>query len=134
MAEPTAIVPDKGIRGCLNAGGSTIGFGIGVVLAAAGERLQVTASTAGAAVYGIVAETQGIAAGTWGDVQVEGIARGVAGAAVAKGAAVAANASGQFITATAGAIVVGHAVTAAGAAAAVFEIELAGPGGGYVSP
>ena len=135
MAEPTAIVPDKGIRGCYNDGVDTLVLGLSVKLSTIGdERLQVEPAGAGEGVYGIVAETKGIESQTWGDIQVEGIARGLSGAAVTKGAAVAADADGKLVAAGSGALVVGVAVTAALGVDSIFEVELSGTGGGYVAP
>lgn len=64
------------------------------------------------------------ASGYAGTVQVGGITKCIAGAAVAAGSRVTSDASGKAIVATTGKQVIGLAMTAAGAANEIFEVFL----------
>lgn len=144
MPEPTAIVPETGIRGCLNTGTANIPKGTLVVLTtgASDAPFSIAVAGAGALVLGVTMET---ILGTdalapddvgphRGNVQVEGKAIVIAGAAVARGANIMSNATGRGITAVAAAspgnITLGQAITTAAADGDLYEVELAGPGGG----
>lgn len=142
-AEPTAIVPDKGIRGCLNTETGTIAKGTLVVLTTgAGDApFSIATSGAGALVLGVTMEDipgtttlTGDPGPHRGNVQVEGKAIVIAGAAVARGVNVMSNATGRGITAVAAAspgnITAGQSITPAAADGDLYEVELAGPGGG----
>jgi hypothetical protein len=144
MPEPTAIVPDKGIRGCLNTLAADIPAGTLVVLTTgAGDApYSIAVAGAGAGVLGVTMEnilgTDALAPDDVGphrgNVQVEGKAIVIAGAAVARGAQVASNATGRGITAVSTNITAGRAITPAAADGDLYEVELAGPGGGIVLP
>lgn len=129
VGEPTAIVPDKGIRAGHNDTGTDIGARLLVVNDNGGPN-SVVLSGAGAACTGV---TMAIIIDTErGNVQVEGVGICTAGAAIALGAEVMATATGKVITATTGNITVGRAtVRAAAADADLIEIELY-PNGGVV--
>ncbi len=141
-AEPTAIVPDKGIRGCLNIGTADIPKGTFVVLTtgATDEPFSIAISGDGAQVLGVAMEdilgtTAAAVLGFGaqrGNIQVSGKALVLAGAAVARGAAVGSNASGSAIVAATGDIVAGAGGTV-GVSTELMEVELAGPGGGHIA-
>lgn len=142
-AEPTAIVPDKAIRGCLNTETGIIAKGTLVALTTGATDAPLSVATAGAGVltYGVAMEDipgtttlTGDPGPHWGNVQIEGKAIVLAGAAVARGAAVASNASGRAITAVSTNITAGQGIIPAAADGDFFEVELAGPGGGVVTP
>lgn len=131
MAEPTAVVPDKGIRPGLNSTGAALAKHIMVQLEAGGStKDDVELTGAGVAAYGATMEQ--IEIGSYGDVQIDGKAIATAGAAITVGVKVMVTAAGKVITATTGNITVGIAVTAAGADLDLIEVELAGPAGGVV--
>lgn len=132
MAEPTAIVPDKGIRPGLNETGSAIGKELFVKTVAGSNPDSVEVAGAGEQVKGVSVE-QIEANGDRGDVQVEGMARVTSGAAVARGANVAADAAGKAVTAGTGDIVAGVARSAAAGADEIISIEMTAPAG-FVSP
>lgn len=71
---------------------------------------------------GVISE--GKAVGLSSSIKTGNQLKAIAGAAVAIGAKVAPNAAGKFITAPAGADAFGTAITAAGAANALFTIEV----------
>jgi hypothetical protein len=134
MAEPTAVVADKGIRGGLN---STISAGIDKAIAVAlnsggTEPHDVILPSAGGPIFGISMEA--IPQFSRGDVQLNQKAICTSGAAIAKAAAVATDVAGKMVTAGTGDIIVGYLVKAAAGADELIEVELAGPGGGTVSP
>lgn len=64
------------------------------------------------------------ASGQTGAVQLDGVSKAVAGAAIVAGAKVASNGAGKFITAVATKAVIGTAKTAAAGDLSVFEIIL----------
>lgn len=88
-----------------------------------GESVDV-AATAGGRVDCVIHTDS--PAGISSRVVFKGVTKAVAGAAVAAGADVAVNASGQFVTAAATNVVVGKAITAAGAAGEVLTINFYG--------
>ena len=130
MTEPTAIVPDKGIRAAL-ASGADIATRL-FVKAVAGSKDEMELAGDGERVHGVTMET--IPDGSRGDVQTEGRAIVLSGAAVAQGANVASDAAGKAVLAASGEIVAGVAMTAAAGADEPIEVELAGVGGGHVVP
>lgn len=140
-AETTAIVPDKGIRPGLNIGAADIPEGTFVVLTAgAGDApYSIAVSGDGAGVLGVTTElivgTTNAPNGTprRGNVQVVGKARVIAAGATVRGGPIASDASGQAINAATGDITAGLGVTV-GVATEFMEVELAGPGGGHVTP
>lgn len=85
------------------------------------------ASSADDAVIGVVADAA-IANGSWGAYQNSGVAKVLAGGTVAVGARVTSDANGAAVTAAAGDGWVGVAKTA-GAATALFEVDLDAKGG-----
>lgn len=113
-----------------NATGSALAKGkIVVISAAPTDKGEVELADAATDVfYGVVANAD-IPDGSYGDVQVLGIAPVLAGGTVAAGARVTADASGDGVAASTGNSVLGVAVTA-GADTYLFEVDLAGPGGG----
>jgi len=128
MAEPTSIVPDKGIRPGLNETGVTIGKSLMVNRVAGNAPDSVALAGAGGAALGLTMEA--ILDDERGDVQIEGQGIGTAGAAVARGALVMATATGKLITATATNISLGRARSAAAADGDLFEVELYPVGSG----
>ena len=143
-AEPTAIIPDKGQRGCLNTEAADMPKGTFVVLTtgASDAPFSIATSGDGARVFGVTAEiilgsdsvtTQGLTGPQRGNVQIVGKAIVLAGAAVARGSAIASDASGNAIVAATGDIVAGQGVTV-GVSTEGMEVELAGPGGGAITP
>ena len=131
MTEPTAIVPDKGIRAGLSDGGAIV-TRLFVKAVAGPPKDKVALAGAGERVMGVTMEA--IADGERGDIQVEGRAVVTSGAAVADGASVASDAAGKAVTAASGNITSGTARTAVGGADLPIEIELHGPGGGVIAP
>lgn len=123
--QPTAIVPDKGIRGGRNSSGSTIAANVFVQIVPAGtsDPTQVRLpNAAGDACYGVT--MRAIDDGECGDIQTEGKAIVLAGAGgIAVGAKLAVTTAGAVVTAAAGNTIVGKCVKAA-AAGALGEIEL----------
>lgn len=98
-------------------GKAVVGSGATVVIAGANVRA-----------LGILADN--VKSGRAATVQVAGMARAVAGAAVAQWALLATNASGQLITATTGQNVVAQALEAASGAGVIFAVEVFNGGGG----
>ncbi len=140
MAEPRAIVPEKGIRPGLNSTGSDIAKHVLVQMAAAGteDPTEIELSDAGGPVFGVVVSSQvrvdvtpdvGIPNGQIGDIQVEGRAVILAAGAIPSGSLVMATATGAVIVATATNTPIGKAVTV-GVDTEFLEVELAGPGVG----
>lgn len=137
MAEPRAIVPEKGIRPGLNSTGSAIAKHVFVALGADGDPPTVVLPTAGLQAYGVVVASQvrvdvavdvGIPDGQIGDIQVEGRVPCLVGAGgVAVGNLLQVTATGAVIVAAAADFVVGKALTDA-ADTEFVEVELAGPG------
>jgi len=122
MPEPRRIVPDLGVRGRLNETGSAIAKNLIVRRHTNVDTIQpVTANSQQP--LGVTMES--VADGATGDVQVEGKATVIAGAAVAIGALVTGNASSRAITAASGQFVLGTAETAAAADGDIIEVELA---------
>ena len=138
MAEPRAIVPEKGIRPGLNSTGSDIAKHVCVELAADGDPPTIALSSAGASIYGVVVASQvrvnvspdvGIPDTEIGDIQVEGVAVVLAAGAIPVGSLVMVTAAGAVIVATATNTPVGKAVST-GVDTELLEVELAGPGVG----
>lgn len=138
MAEPRAIVPEKGIRPGLNSTGSDIAKHVCVELAADGDPPTIALSTAGGPIYGVVVASQvrvnvtpdvGIPDTEIGDIQVEGRVPILAAGAIPVGSLVMATATGAVIVATATNTPVGTALTT-GVDTEFLEVELAGPGVG----
>lgn len=137
MAEPRAIVPEKGIRPGLNSTGSPLAKFVAVAMTAAGtdDPTEIELPSAGGKIYGVVVSSQvrvdvtpdvGIPDGQIGDIQVEGRVPMLVGAGgVTAGADVAVTVAGAAVVATTGDIVVGKAMQAA-AAADYVEVELVG--------
>ncbi len=132
MSEPTSIVPDKGIRSGLNQTGGTLLKGTLVVLTtgANDDPYRIAVAGAGAGVLGVLMED--VPNLSRGDVQVVGKAIVLASAAVTRGDALASDAAGKAVAAGTGDITIGSSVTTAAALDDLFEVELAGPGGGYI--
>lgn len=134
MSEPTAIVPDKGIRAGYNGSGADIGAHLFVALeAAATIRGSIELpGAAGGAGYGVTMEP--IIDTERGDVQVEGKAIVFAGGVIAVGADVQVDIDGMVLAAATGDIVVGvYLGIAAAADGDLIEIDLAGPAGARIS-
>lgn len=136
MAEPRAIVPEKGIRPGLNSTGSDIAENVAVAMAAGGteDPTEIELPGAGAKIYGIVKSgsvvqggaNPGIVDGEIGDIQVEGRAVCLVGAGgVTNGDQVAVTATGAVVLAATGNIVVGKAMITA-ADTEYTEVELVG--------
>ena len=132
MSEPTAIVPDQATRGCLNDTGGTIPKGTIVALTTGANDTPYQIAVAGDGVSMLGVASTDILDTEFGNVQVVGKAIVLAGAAVTRGDAVASNASGRAIAAATGKITLGSSITTAAADGDLFEVELAGPGGGYI--
>lgn len=125
MAEPTAIVPDKGIRPGFNESGTELAKRIFVAAAAGSAPDSVALPGAGAACKGVTMEA--IPDVNRGDVQVEGMAIVTAAAAITRSAQVACDAAGLAVVAGTGDVVLGIARSASGGAAEDIEVELTGP-------
>jgi hypothetical protein len=128
MSQPTAVVPDKGIRKIYNGTGGDLVQGICVKLTAS-PTVHSEIELADAATdpcYGVlmhdVADTE------YGDCQVAGIALALASTTVAAAARVTGTTGGKTVAASAANAVFGVAVTA-GATDTLHEVELTGPGG-----
>jgi len=142
-AEPTAIVPDKGIRPGVNENTADIPAGTFVVLAPGATDLKDSIDPAGngARVYGVAMEdiigtTAATALGLGaqrGNIQVEGRALVIAAGATTRGGPIGSDASGQAVNAATGDVVAGVGSTV-GVATELMEVELAGPGGGAITP
>jgi len=130
MAQPTAIVPDKGIRPGYNETGTIIAKSILVKKVAGTDDDSVAVAGDGENVFGATMQAIGLLAR--GDVQVDGQAIVTAGAAVAAGAEVTANSAGRAITAVSGDYICGLASTAAAADGDAIEVELVGPASGRI--
>lgn len=122
MAEPTSIVPDKGIRPGYNETGVTIAKNLFVVETAGSAPDSIALGAAGARTKGVTMEE--ILDEERGDVQTEGQAIVTAGAAITRGAEVATLATGKARVAITGDIVAGVARSAAAADGDLFEVEL----------
>jgi len=139
MAEPRAIVPDKGIRPGLNSTGSDIAKCVAVAMAAGGteDPTEIELPAAGGKIYGIVKSgtlTTGIPNGQIGDIQVEGRAPCLVGSGgVTNGDDLAVTTAGAVVVATTGDIVIGKAMITA-AAAAYTEVELVGAAQSFITP
>lgn len=138
MAEPRAIVPEKGIRPGLNSTGSDIAKHVCVELGVAGDPPTIALASAGAAIYGVVVSSQvragvtpdvGIPDTEIGDIQVEGRVPILAAGAIPVGSLVMATATGAVIVATSTNTPIGTALTT-GVNTELLEVELAGPGVG----
>lgn len=140
MAEPRAIVPEKGIRPGLNSTGSSIAKHVLVQVVAAGtdDPTEIELPTAGGPVFGAVVASQvrvnvspdvGIPDGEIGDIQVEGRVPVLAAGAIPIGSLVMATATGAVIVATATNTPIGKALSV-GVDTEFLEVELAGPGVG----
>lgn len=137
--EPRSYVPEKGIMPGKNSTGSDIAKFVFVDIDPAGTD-DVTEvelpQAAGGTVYGVVVSSKvregvspdvGIPNGEVGDIQIRGICPVLVGAGgVTKGAALQVTTAGAVITAASSDIVVGRALTTAGAGEYA-EVELAGP-------
>ncbi len=141
--DPTAIVPDKGIRPGVNENAADIDKGTLVVLAPGAGDLPNSIDPAGngARIYGVAMEDIiGTTAATVlglgvqrGNIQVEGKALVIAAGATTRGGPIGSDANGQAVNAAAGDVVAGVGVTV-GVATELMEVELAGPGGGAITP
>jgi hypothetical protein len=122
-------VIDSEIRSVKNTSGASLPEGKIIIVNAAPtvEDEVMVASAATDAFYGVVKDAA-IADGEWGVAQIRGRAKVLAGGAVAVGARVTSDANGDGVTAVAGNGVLGIAATV-GVDDALFEVELAGPGG-----
>ncbi len=119
---------DPKVRPGKNTSGSDMARGVFVKLKASPtvpNEIDLEATNTGA-VYGVTANA--IADGEWGDVYVGGSVPVLAGGTIAAGVRVMPTTGGKSLTATAGNSGAGLAVTA-GAADALHEVELSGPGG-----
>lgn len=127
--QPRRIVPDKGIRSGKNTSGSPILKGRIVKLKASPgvDDEVIPAAAASDAFYGVT--THDIADGEWGDIQVEGRAVVVAGAAIAVEARVTFGTGAKGAAASTGDSVLGIAVTEATTDGDEIEVDLSGPGG-----
>lgn len=136
MAEPRAIVPDKGIRPGLNSTGSDIAKCVAVAMAAGGteDPTEIELPGAGAKIYGIVKSGSvvvggadpGIVDGQIGDIQVEGRAPCLVGTGgVTNGDQLAVDAAGAVVLAATGDIVIGKCMITA-ADTEYTEVELVG--------
>ena len=142
-AEPTAIVPDKGIRPGVNQNANDIDAGTFVVLAPGAGDLPNSIDPAGngARVYGVAMEdiigtTAATALGLGaqrGNIQTEGRALVIAAGATTRGGPIASDASGQAVNGASNDVVAGVGVTV-GVATELMEVELAGPAGGAIVP
>lgn len=134
MGEPTAIVPDKGIRAGYNGTGGDLAVAVFVALeAAATIKGSVELPSAGGPVYGVtmvaIPDTER------GDVQVEGRAKVTAGGVIAVGSSVQAATDGHAEAAATGDIVVGvYLGDAAAADGDLIEVELVGAAQGRIVP
>ncbi len=143
MSEPTAIVPDKGIRAGANENAADIAKGTFVVLAPAAGDLPNSIDPAGngARVYGVTMEdilgtTAAAVLGLGvqrGNIQTEGRALVIAAGATTRGGPIGSDASGQAVNGATGDVVAGVGVTV-GVATELMEVELAGPAGGAIVP
>lgn len=145
MAEPRAIVPEKGIRPGYNGTGSDLAKYVAVAVTAAGQDdpTEIELPAAGGKIYGVVVSSKvrvdvtpdvGIPNGEVGDIQVEGRVPMLVGTGgVAVGNAVAVDAAGAAVVAASGNIVIGEAVTAA-ADTEFAEIELVGAAQSRIVP
>lgn len=88
------------------------------------------AVTAGANVRILGICVDPVVSGRTTTIQVAGLARAVAGAAITKHALLATDSQGRLVTATAGQNVVAQAMEAAGGAGAIISVELFNGGGG----
>ena len=141
-AEPTSIVPDKGIRAGVNENTADIAAGTFVVLAtgAGDQPNSIDPAGNGARVFGVAMEDIiGTTAATVlglgaqrGNIQTEGRALVISAGALPRGGAVGADTNGQAVLAATGDIVAGVNVTV-GVATELMEVELAGPGGGAIT-
>lgn len=146
MAEPRAIVPNKGLRPGKNSTGSDIAKHVFVDIDPAGgddpHDIELPQAAGGTA-YGVVVSSKvregvspdvGIPNGEIGDIQVEGFVPCLVGAGgVTQGDALQVTTAGAVITAATGDIVVGIArITAA--AGEFTEVELAGPAQSRIIP
>ena len=138
MAEPRAIVPEKGIRPGKNSTGSAIAKHVCVELVADLDPPTIALASAGATIYGVVVSSTvrvdvspdvGIPNGQIGDIQVEGRVPILSAGAIPIGSSVMATATGAVIVATATNNVIGKALTV-GVDTEFLEVELAGPAGG----
>lgn len=146
MAEPRAIVPEKGIRPGRNSTGADLAKHVAVALDPAGgddpPDIELPQG-AGVKIYGVVVSSTvranvspdvGIPNGQIGDVQVEGRVPCLVGAGgVTIGDDLAVTVAGAVVTAAAGNIVVGKALTTA-AAGEFTEMELVGAAQSIVTP
>lgn len=99
----------------------------------------VIASVAGERVVGVAIASTPVSVATNDDltVQIKDIGYVKAGDAVAKGAEITTDTSGRAVTATNGAFIVGEALTAAGAADDIIQVQITKAGykaGGEVTP
>ena len=145
MAEPRAIVPEKGIRPGLNGTGADLAKYVAVQVDPAGQDdpPNIVLPGAGEKIYGVVVASQvragvtpdvGIPDGQIGDVQVEGRVPMLVGAGgVTIGDDLAVTAAGAVVTAATGNVVIGKALTTA-AAAEFAEVELVGAAQSFIAP
>jgi len=126
--EPRVQVDPNDIRSGKNTSGSEMAQGVIVKLKASptvDDEVDLEATNTGV-IYGVTMQV--IADGEWGNIQIRGRAKVLAGGTIAVGARVMPTTGGKSLTATAGNSVLGQAVTA-GSSDAIHEVELAGPGG-----
>jgi len=118
MAQNTVIVPDKGVRSCKNATGTTIDKGHIVKLDST-EGQIVLAAAATDALYGVAMAD--IPTGTWVDVQVQGVAEAYGTLAI--GDRVTSDGSGHAAAATTKGVVLGVCLRAATTALALVDLD-----------
>jgi hypothetical protein len=126
MTVLTSVVPEFGVRQVYNGTGGALLQGSFVKLSGATKNQIVAAPDNDDPVLGVL--MQDVADGTYGECQIEGVAKTLAGGTIAVGARVMPTTAAVGLTCTLGHAVIGVAVTA-GSSGALFEMELTGPGG-----
>lgn len=122
MSEPTAIVPESGVRSCLNATGSDIAAGLVVALDSTKRQITLPAAETDVC-YGVTMAA--IPDGSYGDIQVEGVAIcQAAGALATPGVELKPATDGQVDAHDATNTKIGLLLTTAGGAADLVEVEL----------
>jgi CubicO group peptidase (beta-lactamase class C family) len=130
MAQPTAIVPDHGIRPGLNETGTTIAKALVVKRVAGTQADSVALPDAGGPALGVT--MQAVLDDERGDVQVEGMGIVTSGAAFARGVELTPTATGKLIAAVVNDYVFAISRSEALGADQEVEAELVGPNSGRV--
>jgi hypothetical protein len=131
MAEPTAIVADKGIRPGLNETGTTIARRLFVKRVAGSAVDSVALAVDGDSVLGVTMAA--IADDDRGDVQTSEMAIVTSGAAIPRGSEVTADGSGKAIVCVNGDYVAGVSRSEASGANEDIEIDLVGINSGRLA-